>query len=359
MGWEIQWIQENNFKVKFMTSIIQKDSNNYKDFLISLKKDILWSQQQALKSVNTELLSLYWNIWKKLSDKIHTSWWWKSIVENLSKDLKKEFSWIQGFSKQNLWNMIKFYEFYSENKKLHPLAGEISWSNNIIILEKCENNFQREYYLKLSKKLAISKRVLQNKIESNEFERIISESKTNNFELTLEEENLQIVQNTIKEDYIFDFLTLWTEYKERDLETKLIRKLQDFILELWIGFAYIGNQYNIKLDWEDYFLDLLFYHTKLKSYIVIELKIWKFLPEYAGKLNFYLNIVDDTVKDISDNPTIWILICKEKNHEVVEYSLRWQTSPMAITEYSFDRLPKDYQNNLPDVKKIEKFLESF
>lgn len=340
-----------------MTNI--SSNNDYKNFLINLKKDIIQSRNNALKSVNKELINLYWNIWEKLSDKIKNSKWWNSIIENLSNDIKKEFPWIQGFSKDNLWRMVKFFEFYNENKKLAPLVQEISWSNNIIILEKCENDFQREYYLKLSKKLALSKRVLQNKIEAQEFERILSEKKTNNFELTLQEENIQLVENVIKEDYIFDFLSLWQEYKERQLEAELIKNLKDFILELWIGFAYIWNQYNLKLDWEDYFLDLLFYHTKLKCYIVIELKIWKFLPEYAGKLNFYLNIVDDKIKDETDNPTIWILICKDKNHEVVEYALRWQTSPMAITEYSFDKLPKDYQKNLPDVKKIEEFLEKF
>lgn len=334
-------------------------NNDYKNFLIHLKQEIIQAKNNALKSVNKELINLYWNIWEKLSDKMKLSKWGDNIIEQLSTDIKKDFPWIQGFSKQNLWNMIKFYDFYSNNLKLQPLAGEISWSNNIIILEKCENDFQREYYLKLSKKLTLSKRVLQNKIESSEFERILSENKTNNFTLTLEEEHSQLVENIVKDDYVFDFLSLWQEYKERQLEAELIKNLKDFILELWIWFAYIWNQYNLKLDWEDYFLDLFFYHTKLKCYIVIELKIWKFLPEYAGKLNFYLNIVDDKIKDESDNPTIWILICKEKSYEVVEYALRWQTSPMAITEYSFDKLPKDYQKNLPDVRKIEEFLDKF
>lgn len=334
-------------------------NNDYKNFLIYLKQEIIQAKNNALKSVNKELINLYWNIWEKLSDKIKNSKWWNSIIENLSNDIKKEFPWIQGFSKDNLWRMVKFFEFYKENKKLAPLVQEISWTNNIIILEKCENDFQKEYYLKLSKKLALSKRVLQNKIESSEFERILSENKTNNFSLTLEEEHSQLVENIIKEDYVFDFLSLWQEYKERQLEAELIKNLKDFILELGIWFAYIWNQYNLKLNWEDYFLDLFFYHTKLKCYIVIELKIWKFLPEYAGKLNFYLNIVDDKIKDESDNPTIWILICKEKSYEVVEYALRWQTSPMAITEYSFDKLPKDYQKNLPDVRKIEEFLDKF
>lgn len=237
-------------------------SNDYKDFLVNLKQEIIQARNNALKSVNKELINLYSNIWEKLSDKMKNSKWGDNIIEQLSTDIKREFPWIQGFSKYNLWRMVKFFEFYSKNQKLAPLVQEISWSNNIIILEKCENDFQREYYLKLSKKLALSKRVLQNKIESSEFERILSENKTNNFTLTLEEEHSQWVENIIKEDYIFDFLSLWDEYKERQLEAELIKNLKDFILELWIWFAYIWNQYNLKLDWEDYFLDSHFYELQ-------------------------------------------------------------------------------------------------
>lgn len=221
-------------------------SNDYKDFLVNLKQEIIQARNNALKSVNKELINLYSNIWEKLSDKMKNSKWGDNIIEQLSTDIKREFPWIQGFSKYNLWRMVKFFEFYSKNQKLAPLVQEISWSNNIIILEKCENDFQREYYLKVSKKLALSKRVLQNKIESSEFERILSENKTNNFTLTLEEEHSQWVENIIKEDYIFDFLSLWDEYKERQLEAELIKNLKDFILELWIWFAYIWNQYNLR-----------------------------------------------------------------------------------------------------------------
>ncbi len=276
-------------------------SSDYNSFLIQIKKEIFESRNNALKIVNKELVNLYFNIWKNISEKIENSWWWKSIVENLSEDLKKEFPWIQWFSWRNLWNMVKFFEFYSKNSKLHPLAAEISWSNNIIILEKCKTDFQIEYYLKLSKKTHLSKRVLQNKIESQEFERILSKDKTNNFNLTLKEENLEIVENTIKDSYIFDFLSLWDEYKERDLEANLLNNLKKIILELWIWFAYIWNQYNLKVEWNDYFLDMLFYHTKLKCYIIIELKIWEFKPEFAWKLNFYINIVDDKIKQKDDN----------------------------------------------------------
>ena len=334
-------------------------SPDYKDFLIDIKKQILESRNNALKIVNKELVSLYFKLWKVIWEKVEKSSWWKSIIETISEDLKKEFPWMQGFSKQNIWNMIKFYNFYSQNIKLQPLVGEISWSNNIIILEKCETDFQKEYYIKLSMKLHLSKRVLQNKIESHEFDRVLNNDKTNNFNVTLKEENLELIQNTIKDSYIFDFLSLWNEYKERELESELIKNLKNFILELWIWFAYIWNQYNLKLDGEDYFLDMLFYHVKLKCYIVIELKIWKFLPKYIWKLNFYLNLIDWEIKEMWDNPTIWILICKEKNTKTIEYSLKWNSNPLAVSEYSFDKLPDNFKKNLPDSKIIGEFLEKF
>ena len=337
-----------------MSKIIE--NKDYKTFLIQIKKEILQSRNNVLKIVNKELVNLYFSLWKNISKKIEKSWWGKNVVENLSEDLKKEFPWIQGFSQRNLWNMVRFFDFYSKNKKLQPLAAEISWSNNIIILEKCENDFQIEYYLKLSNKTHLSKRVLQNKIESQEFERLLQENKTNNFNLTLKEENLQIIENTIKDSYIFDFLSLWDEYKERELEADLIKNMKQFILELWIWFAYIWNQYNLKIEWNDYFLDMLFYHTKLKCYIIIELKIWDFKPEFVWKLNFYINVVDDKIKEKDDNSTIWLLICKWKNKQIVEYALKWQTNPLAISKYSFDKLSDDLKKNLPWEDEIWRFL---
>ncbi len=333
-------------------------SSDYKSLITQIKQEVLQSRNNALKIVNKELVWLYFRLWKIIWEKVKNSSWWKSVVEKLSEDLKKEFPWVQGFSKDNLWRMIKFADFYSQNEKLAPLAQQISWSNNIIILEKCETDFQKEYYLKLCNKLHLSKRVLQNKIESHEFERVLSENKTNNFDLTLKEEQVQLVENTIKDSYIFDFLSLWDEYKERDLDANLLKNLEKFILELGIWFAFVGSQYNLKVEWEDYFLDLLFYHTKLKCYIVIELKMWVFKPEYIWKLNFYINVVDDKIKQNDDNSTIWLLICKDKNKQIVEYALKWNSKPLAVSEYSFDKLSPDLKKNLPSEEKIKDFLEN-
>ncbi len=334
-------------------------STDYKKFITQIKQEVLQSRNNVLKIVNKELVWLYFKLWKIIWEKVKNSSWGKSVVKNVSDDLKKEFIGVQWFSKDNIWRMIKFTDFYSKNEKLAPLAAQISWSNNIIILEKCENDFQIEYYLKLCNKLYLSKRVLQNKIESHEFERVLSENKTNNFNLTLQEEQVQLVENTIKDSYIFDFLSLWDEYKERDLESNLLKNLEKFILELWIWFAFVWSQYNLKIQWEDYFLDLLFYHTKLKCYVVIELKIWEFKPEYIWKLNFYINVVDDEIRQDDDNPTIWLLICKDKNKQIVEYALKWNSKPLAVSEYNFDKLSPDLRKSLPSEEKIIEFLNKF
>lgn len=333
--------------------------SDYKSFFLEIKNEILESQKSIIKTINTQLVQLYFEIGKMISEKIELSDWWKAFVENLSKDLKNEFPWIKGFSERNIWYMIKFYKYYNWKERLQPLVAEISWSNNILILEKCENDFQREYYLKLCKKTHLSKRVLQHKIEWQEFERVLTSDKTHNFDLTLEEEHAKIVKNTLKDSYIFDFLSLWEEHSEKELEQNLLENFKKFILELWIWFAFIGSQYAIYLEWEEYFLDLLFYHTQLKCYVVVELKVWKFLPEYAGKLNFYLNLLDDTLKNTDDNPTIWILICKDKNKKTVEYSLKNIEQSLVVSEYSLKKLDEKFQKALPSEQDISDFLDRF
>ncbi|MBS9775298.1 DUF1016 family protein [Candidatus Gracilibacteria bacterium] len=338
---------------------LKTSSSEYKKFLVDIKQEILQSQKRAFKQVNKELVQLYFKIGNLISQKINKSDWGKSIVENVSDDIKRTFPGIKGFSKQNIWNMIKFYEFYNQNKKLQPLAGEISWSNNMVILEKCKTDFQKEYYLKLSGKIPLSKRVLQNKIDSQEFERVLSTQKTHNLDLTLEEEQKEVLENTIKDEYVFDFLNLGEKYKESELEQALIDNLEKFLLELGKGFAFVGRQYNLQVDGDDYFLDLLFYHTKLKCYIVVELKIGSFKPEFFGKMNFYLNVVDDFVKEADDNKTIGLLICKDKKKQTVEYALKGIDKPMVVSEYHHNTLPDNFQKSLPTEEEIYTFLKNF
>ena len=245
---------------------------------------------------------------------------------------------------------------------MQTLSAQSSWSHNVKIIEKCNHKdwkdyLRREFYIKMSIKNNWSVRELENQLTFLAFEKQALQQ--NNFDLTIEEKHIELIQNTIKDSYIFDFLSLWDEYKERDLESNLLKNLKIFILELWIGFAYVWNQYNLKLEWDNYFLDMLFYHIKLKCYIVIELKIWKFLPEYAWKLSFYLNVIDWEIKEKNDNPTIWILICKDKSKKTVEYSLKTIENPLSVSEYNFNDLPDNFKENLPGEEKINTFLDKF
>jgi predicted nuclease of restriction endonuclease-like (RecB) superfamily len=334
-----------------------KQEQNYINLLVSIKQEIVQKQYDVGKYINTSLLELYRNIGQKLVEIQDTEW--KAIVNRLARDLLNEFPWVQWFSADNLWRMKKFYQTYSCLNALAPLVQQISRSNHIVIMEKCKNNFEKEFYLRLCLKQACSKRVLINKIESKEYERYITEHKHNNFAL-IEEANIEEkTYNILKEQYLFDFLTLWKKFSEKELEQNLLEKLKKFLMELWLWFAYMGNQFEIKVDDQSYFLDLLFYHTKLKRYIVIELKIWEFKPEYAGKLNFYVHAVNRTLKSKEDKSTLWLLLCKEKKSTTVEIAFEWMKTPLAVSEYRFDTkdLSQNFKNNLPEPEKLKKILE--
>ena len=338
------------------TKIISEET--YKQLLFSIKQEITQKQYNLGKQINTSLLELYWNIWKHIEEQT-ASWRGSSIVEKLSKDLQNDVPDMKWFSSQNLRYMKKFYLTYNGNQKIQPLVGEISRSNHVVILDKCKDDFEREFYLKLCSKQACSKRVLMNKIDSKEYERYITIHKDNNFALIEEATIDEKTYNILKEQYLFDFLTLGKKYSERELETSLLGKLKDFLMELGLGFAYMWNQFEIIVDGDSYFLDLLFYHTKLKCYIVVELKIWEFKPEYAGKLNFYVNAVNRFLKIKDDNSTIGLLLCKEKKSTTVEISFEWMKTPLAVSEYRFDTkaLSQEFKNNLPEPEKLKKMLD--
>jgi len=330
---------------------------HYKKLLLSIKQEISQKQYDIGRYINTSLVELYWNIGKHIEEQT-SSWRGKSIVERLSKDLQHDALGAKWFSSQNLRYMKKLYLTYNGNQKLQPLVGEISRSNHIVILDKCKDEFEREFYLKLCSKQACSKRVLMNKIDSKEYERYIIAHKNNNFSLIEEASIDEKAYNIIKDQYFFDFLTLGEKYSEKELEKSLLEKLKNFIMELGLGFAYMWNQFEIVVDGDSYFLDLLFYHTKLKCYIVVELKVWEFIPEYAGKLNFYVNVVNRNLRAKDDNSTIGLLLCKEKKSTTVEISLEWMKTPLAVSEYRFDNkdLSQELKNYLPKPEQLKKIL---
>ena len=330
--------------------------NDFGVFVKEIKSKILSHQYDALKVVNRELIALYWEIGKSIVQKQDAFGWGKSVVKNLSEELHTEFVGIKGFSVQNLWNMRRFYVEYRENEKLQTLSREISWSHNLLIFQKCDDILEREFYIKSSVKHGWSYRVLQNQIENKTYEKYFLNQ--TNFDKTLPKVLQTQAKLAIKDEYSFDFLELNEQYSERELETGLINKIREFLSQMGGDFTFIGNQYRLEVENEEYFIDLLLYHRRLKSLIAIELKIGKFKPEYAGKMNFYLSVLNDTVKLPDENPSIGIIICKEKSRTTVEYALKDSTQPIGVATYALtDSLPKDFENFLPSPEEISKRLE--
>jgi len=332
--------------------------HHFKVFVTDIKQKILSSQYEALKTVNKELITLYWEIGKSIVEKQEAFGWGKSVVKNLSEELQKEFVGIKGFSVQNLWNMRQFYLEYRENKKLQPLAGEISWTKNVIIFQKCKDHFEREFYIQMTKKFGWTKNLLINQIENKSYEKFLLNQ--TNFDNTIVEKYKHQAVLAVKDEYNFDFLELGDKYDEHELEIGLINKIREFLSQMGSDFAFMGNQYKLEIDSEEYFIDLLLYHRRLKSLIAIELKIGQFKPEYAGKMNFYLSALNDTVKLPDENPSIGIIICKEKKRTTVEYALKDSNQPIGVATYQLTAtLPHNLKNLLPSSEEISKKLEYF
>ncbi len=328
---------------------------NFIEFVIDIKNRITLSNYNALKSVNKELISLYWSIGESIVLKQNEFGWGKSVVKKLSLELQKEFVGIKGFSVQNLWNMRLFYLEYKDNEKLQTLSREIGWSHNLAILQKSKDNFEREYYISMTKKFGWSYRVLINQIEGKSYENFLLNQ--TNFDDTLEEKYKNQAVLAVKDEYNFDFLSLGDKYSERELEIGLINKIREFLAQMGSDFTFVGNQYKLEVDNEEYFIDLLLYHRSLRSLIAIELKIGKFKPEYAGKMNFYLSVLNDTVKLPDENSSIGIIICKEKSRTTVEYALKDSNKPIGVATYKLSNtLPEDMKGYLPSSDEIVKRL---
>jgi len=302
------------------------------------------ARSNAIKAVNSELINLYWNVGAYISQKVENSEWGQSVVKELSQFILKTEPDIKGFSDKNLWRMKQFYETYKSSPKLSPLVREISWSHNMVIFSRCKAPEEREFYLKTAKQERYSKRELERQISASLFERsMISHSKVSP---VLREMDAELV-NTFKDTYIFDFLNLPDIHSENDLQKGLIKQMKDFILELGRDFLFVGEEYRVQVGSSDFYIDLLFYHRGLQCLVAFELKADKFKPEHLGKLNFYLEALDRDVKKINENPSIGILLCKDKDNEVVEYALSRSLSPTMVSEY---------KTQLPDKKLLQQKL---
>lgn len=337
-----------------------KEINNseFNQFVKDIKQKILFTQYEALKAVNKELINLYWDIGKSIVEKQDVLGWGKSVVKSLSSELQKEFVGMKGFSERNLWNMRNFYIEYKDNTKLQTLSAQIGWSHNVAVFHKCKDNLEREFYMKMVIKFGWTYRVLDNHIDNKSYEKFLLNQ--TNFDKTLPESIKSQAKLAVKDEYNFDFLELGDEHSEYELELGLINKVREFLAQMGSDFAFIGDQYRLEIDDEEYFLDLLLYHRKLKSLVAIELKIGKFKPEYAGKMNFYLSVLNDTIKLPDENPSIGIIICKEKKRTTVEYALKDSNQPIGVATYKItESLPNNLKGLLPSSKEIEEKVMNF
>lgn len=336
-----------------------QNTTEYRKWMEELKSEIQKSQIKAAISVNKRLLDLYWRIGKSISEKINFSKWGRSVVENLSKDLRKHFPNQQGFSRSNLFSMRKWYEFYFKSgldiEKVQQLVGQIPWGHNVLIITKSKDIEEAMFYINKTLENNWSRAILAHQIDFDFYNR--SGKAITNFSKTLPTPQSELAIETLKDPYKFDFLTLHEKTLEKDIEEQLVKHITSFLLELGGGFSFVGRQVPLKIDKEDFFIDLLFYHINLKCYVVVELKSVKFRAEYAGKMNLYLSAVDDLIKSKNENPTIGLLLCKSKSKVIAEYALRGTTQPIGVAEYEIVKsIPADLKTQLPTIEEIEKEL---
>jgi len=330
----------------------------YNNLFVDIKQRILSAQLKAALSVNTEMILLYWQIGNSIAEKQNMQGWSSGVIPQLSKDLKFEFPNLKGYSERNLGRMLAFYREYPDDSILPQAVAKLPWGHNILLIEKVKDQNIRFWYAEKCVENNWSRDILDLQIKSNLFER--HGKSINNFESTLPKPLSDLANETLKDPYIFDFLTLDKGFRERDVEKQLIQHITKFLLELGKGFAYIGNQYHLQIADQDYYIDLLFYHIKLKCYIVIELKNTRFKPEFAGKLNFYLSAVDSLIKEETENPTIGILLCKDKNNIEAEFALRDIKKPIGISEiHLVESLPENLKSSLPTIEEIENEFKNF
>ena len=325
----------------------------YSDWLKGIKDRIRAARIKVAHAANSELLLFYWDLGKMMNELSTTVQWGKNWMNDLSNDLRDEFPDMEGFSKTNLYNIKRLYQFYQNDEFFHQAGGKIPWRHHVEIFTKSKTLTEAHFYIAETINNGWGRETLALQIKSNLYQR--QGKSINNFSQTLPEPLSDLAQQSLKDPYVFDFLTMTKPFHEKDIERQLITHITKFLLELGKGFAFVGQQYHLEVGETDYYLDLLFYHVKLKCYVVIELKNTKFIPEYAGKLNFYLSAVDSLVKSDADQPTIGILLCRDKNNFETEFALRDINKPMGVSEFQLTEIiPDNLKSSLPTIEEFEK-----
>jgi predicted nuclease of restriction endonuclease-like (RecB) superfamily len=331
--------------------------SSYERLVTEVKERLLKAQHAALQKVNTELISLYWDLGKIISQAQIKKGWGDSVVETLANDLQTELSGVSGFSVRNLYLMRDFFNTYNNNEFLQPLVAEIGWSHNIVILQACKIPEEREFYIRMTKKFGWSKNVLKLQIQNNAFMKAAKGQQ--NFNKSLPSEKAAQALLALKDEYTFDFLELASEHNERELESALVARIGKFLSEMGGRFTFVGNQYRITVGGEDFYIDLLLYHRGLQCLVAIELKVVDFKPEFAGKMQFYLTALNKQEKMPHENPAIGIILCKGKNRTIVEYALADARHPLGVASYTISNsLPKELRGSLPSPDEMAKLLDS-
>ncbi|OQY97389.1 MAG: hypothetical protein B6D35_15420 [Candidatus Brocadia sp. UTAMX2] len=347
----------------------------YGVLLSDIKTRIRQAQANAMLSVNSEMIAMYWDIGRMIHDRQEQEGWSASVIPRLSKDIRNELPEMKGFSERNLGRMLAFFRNYQSiedflpqlvaksdrvkylpqvvaKTKLKDLLFGIPWGHHSLLMEKIKEFPVRLWYMEQTIQKGWSRDMLGLMIKNREHER--QGKSVTNFSRTIPDPGSDLARQSLKDPYIFDFLTLTEPFNERELETELIKHLEKFLLELGGGFAFVGRQYHIEVSGNDFYIDLLFYHLKLRSFIVIELKKGDFRPEYAGKMNFYCSAIDDMLKHPTDQPTIGLILCQTKNRVLAEYALRDMHKPIGVSEYELTRsLPENLKSSLPSIEEIE------
>jgi predicted nuclease of restriction endonuclease-like (RecB) superfamily len=329
----------------------------YNNFFKEIIETINSARYNAFKSLNKYHIGQNFEIGRIIVENQERNQWGESIVDTLSKDINKQIDGVKGYSPQNLWRMRQFYLEYENEPELLELALKIPWGQNMLIIHQLKNKKERKYYLQATDQLGWSRAVLLNQIKANAFQHHLIDKKMSNFEKALPVHLSEQANEALKSEYNLDFLGITKPVLEKELENRLIENIRDLLLELGYGFSFIGNQYRLKLNQKEYAIDLLFYHRILKCLVAIELKTVEFEPEFAGKMNFYLELLDEQEKQPDDNPSIGIILCPIKDNIEVEYALRSSNKPIGVSEYKLThRLPEKLKGKVPTSKELKQML---
>ncbi|UYZ63390.1 PDDEXK nuclease domain-containing protein [Hymenobacter weizhouensis] len=336
---------------------MQSTLHDYQQLLADIKQRVRAAQYRALQAVNQEQMQLYWELGRLIAERQHQQGWGKSVVETLARDLQAEFVGVSGFSAQNLWYMRQFYLEYSASEILQPLVGEISWAKHLLILSKCKDPQERLFYTLQTRRNNWTKAVLLHQLKAQAYQKTLLAQ--HNFSATLPAAQQAPATLALKDEYLFDFLELSAEHSEYELEQALLGNVRRFLSEMGGDFTFIGNQYRLELEGNEYFVDLLLFHRELQCLVAVELKIDEFRPEYAGKMNFYLSLLNAQVRKPHEQPSIGIIICQSKQRTVVEFALRDINKPIGVATYTYtDTLPQELRPFFPSNEELVRRLEA-